>query len=130
MTFLQHVGSIFKKILHIGEEAAVIASPLITAYFPDVAPLFKNTLGFIIAEEATVASAPGTGVQKLANVVAKTYADASTFFQQNGIVIDQAKWGKIVSTLVDTVNLIPAPTTNPVAPGVQTAVVSTAAVQA
>jgi hypothetical protein len=109
-SFLQHLGSIFKKILHIGEEVATIASPFVTAYFPDVAPLFKNTLGFIMAEEATINATPGSGAQKLANVVSKSFADAQTFFTANGIVIDQVQWSKIVSTFVDTVNLIPAPT--------------------
>jgi hypothetical protein len=36
MTFLQHLGSTLKTVLHIGVEAAAVAEPVVGLAFPEV----------------------------------------------------------------------------------------------
>lgn len=109
MTFLQHAGSILKKILHIGEEAAIVAAPFVTVAFPEIAPLYTSTIGLAFTAETGAASVTGTGPQKLQQLVTGLMPIAQQWATQNGINWPQAEIQKWASAVVDTVNLIPAP---------------------
>ena len=110
MSFLQHVGGIFRKILHIGEEAAVVASPIIAVAFPSIAPLFNSAIGLAISAETTATAATGTGPQKLAQVVTGLNPLIDQFVHANNLgdwaSADRAKFA---SAIADALNLIPAP---------------------
>lgn len=110
MSFLASVGNFFRKALHIGEVAATVAEPIVLTAFPDIAPLYTSAIGLAISAESSAAAATGTGPQKLANVVTSLTPMAEKFFAQNGIQMDQAALAKWTSAVVDTLNLIPAPT--------------------
>jgi hypothetical protein len=45
MTLLQHLGSTLRKALHIGEEVAAVAEPVVAIAFPEVIPPYQSTLG-------------------------------------------------------------------------------------
>jgi len=108
MTFLQHVGGIFKNILHIGETVAIVASPVIDIAFPNVAPIYNSAIGLAISAETSSAGVSGTGTQKLAQVVANLEPMLAAWAAQNKIPWDQAGIQKWTSAVVDTLNLIPA----------------------
>lgn len=116
MTFLQHLGSALKKVLHIGEEAAIIAAPIVTIAFPEIAPLYTSTIGLAVTSEASAAAATGTGPQKLQQLMTGLMPAAQQWATQNGINWPQGEIQKWASAVVDTVNLIPAPTQSPVTP--------------
>ncbi len=109
-TFLQHTGSVLRKILHIGEEAAAVATPLVEAYFPEVAPLFISGIGLAQAAEATASATTGTGAQKLAQVVIGLNPLIDKFVANNKLGDwDAAGRAKFASAIADALNLIPAP---------------------
>lgn len=116
MSFLSHIGSFFKSVLHIGETAATIAEPFVITAFPDIAPLYTSALGLAVAAEATAPSLTGTGPQKLAQLVANLTPQAEAWAAKNGIVWSNADINKWASAVVDTMNLIPAPTATPAPP--------------
>jgi hypothetical protein len=110
MTFLQHVGSIVKKVLHIGEEAATLAAPIINIAFPNVAPIYNSAIGLALQAEGTADSAQGkTGTQKLASALAGIEPEVAAWAKANGITWDQAEIQKWLSAVVDTLNMVPAP---------------------
>lgn len=109
MTFLQHLGNILKSILHIGEEAAVIAQPLVAAAFPEIAPLYTSALGLAVTAEASAPALTGTGAQKLAQLVTNLVPQAEAWAAQNKITWPTADITKWASAVVDTLNMIPSP---------------------
>lgn len=116
MTFLQHVGNFFKKVLGITTTVAKDAEPEVDLLFPTVAPLYNSAVGLAIAAETMAPTTTGTGPQKLAQLVAGLEPQALAWAAQNGInwaVADIQKWA---SAVVDTINLIPSPTIPPVTP--------------
>ncbi len=116
-TFLSHFGKFLRNLLHIGEEVAVIAQPIVAAAFPDVAKLFSSAIGLAMAAEATAVSATGTGPQKLASVVTGLNPLIDNFTAANGLAPwqpeNRAKFG---SAIADALNLIPAPLAKPATP--------------
>lgn len=110
MSFLKHVGNFFRSVLHIGEEVAMVASPIIKVAFPDVSPLFNSAIGLAIAAEATVAGATGNGPQKLAQVVTGINPLIDKFVADNNLGSwASADRAKFASAIADALNLIPAP---------------------
>lgn len=118
MSFLQHFGNVLKNILHIGEEVAVIAEPAIAAAFPAIFPIYSSALGLALATQASAPTLTGTGPQKLAQLVSNLTPQLEAWAKQNGIVWDNASMTKWASAVVDTINLIPAPTVTPIVPPV------------
>jgi hypothetical protein len=116
MTFLQHVGSVLKKILHIGVEVATEAEPIIAVAFPEVMPLYQSTLGLATGAEAMAPTATGTGAQKLSQLVTALLPQAQAWAAKNNITWPEADIQKWASAVVDTVNLIPAPAATPTTP--------------
>ncbi len=110
MNWLDHVGSFFKKVLHIGVEVATIAEPVVAVAFPEVAPLYVSAIGLATAMQATAAAVPGTGPQKLAGLVQSLTPEIEAWTKKNGIEWNQADVSKWASALVETLKLIPAPT--------------------
>lgn len=109
-SFLSHVGGFLRRLLHIGEEAALIAQPIITAAFPDVAPLFNSAIGLALGAEATAATATGSGPQKLAQVVVGLNPLIDKFVADNKLgEFHQANREKFAAAIADALNLIPAP---------------------
>lgn len=115
MTFLQHLGNAFKKILGIATTVAKDAEPEVDILFPAVAPLYNSAVGLAVGAEAMAPALTGTGPQKLAQLVASLEPQAVAWAAQNGIVWPVADITKWASAVVDTINLIPAPTVAPVA---------------
>ena len=111
LTFLQHAGVVLKNILHIGEAVASVAEPIVDLAFPDVAPLYNSALGLAMSAQATAPSLTGTGPQKLAQLTANLIPQAEAWAQQNGITWNNADITKWASAVVDTLNMIPGPTT-------------------
>lgn len=108
MSFLQHLGSTLKKILGIGVKVATVAEPIVDIAFPAVAPLYNSAIGLAAAAEG-IAPGPGTGAQKLAQVLASIEPEIAAWAKQNNITWDQAAIEKWLSAVVDSLNLIPAP---------------------
>lgn len=113
MSFLSHVGNVFKKILGIAITVARDAEPIIAVAFPEVSPLYNSAVGLAIGAEAMAPQATGTGPQKLAQLMISLEPQAVAWAKQNGIVWPQADIQKWASAVVDTINLIPAPTVTP-----------------
>jgi|SRR5580698_7974981 len=111
MTFLQHLGSTLKKVLHIGIEVATDAEPIVTLAFPEVLPLYQSTLGLATGAEALAPTTSGTGAQKLSQLLSSLLPQAQTWAQKNNINWPADEIQKWASAVVDTVNLIPAPAT-------------------
>lgn len=116
MTFLQHVGGVFKKILGIsqivGKDAVIAAryaEPFVDIAFPEVAPLYNSAVGLAVGAEAMAPTLSGTGPQKLEQLTISLVPQALAWAQQNGIAWDQAGVQKWASAVVDTINMIPAP---------------------
>jgi hypothetical protein len=114
MTFLQHLGNAFKKILGIAVTVAKDAEPEVDILFPTVAPLYNSAVGLAVGAEAMAPTLTGTGPQKLAQLVASLEPQVLAWAAQNGVVWDSAAIQKWASAVVDTINLIPAPTVAPV----------------
>lgn len=108
-SFLQHLGSVLRNILHIGEEAAVVATPIVTMAFPEIAPLYTSALGLAISAEGTLGTATGTGVQKLQSIAPQIIALGQKFAADNGFTWVEKEITEWASAVVDTVNRIPAP---------------------
>lgn len=70
MNFLKHLGSLFKSIVHIGEQTAFIAEPFVALAVPQVAGIFNTTLKTIVGGEAVFTNAAkntsGSGADKAA----------------------------------------------------------------
>jgi hypothetical protein len=115
MSFLGHVGNVFKKILGIAVTVAKDAEPIIDLAFPAIAPLYNSAVGLAIGAEAMAPTATGTGPQKLEQVMTFLAPQALAWAKQNGIVWPEADIQKWASAVVDTMNLVPAPTVPPVA---------------
>ena len=109
MTFLQHVGGIFKGVLNIGTAVAKDAAPIVDIAFPEVAPIYNSAIGLAVAAEASAASATGTGPQKLSQLVQNITPQVEAWAKTNGIQWDNAAITKWASAVVDTLNLIPGP---------------------
>lgn len=109
MTFLQHVGSILRKVLHIGIEAAQDAEPAVDLAFPQLAPLYNSAVGLAFSTEATIPTLTGTGEQKLTQLAANFVPGAQAWAKANNITWPAAAITKWASAVVDTINLIPAP---------------------
>ena len=111
MNFLKSFGHFLMKVIHVGEEAAVIAAPFVNQYVSkDVAALFNSSLGFAYAAEATAAGVTGTGAQKLAQVVTNVNPLIDQFVSSNNLgTFAAADRQKFVSALVDALNLLPGP---------------------
>ena len=110
MTFLQHLGNTLKKVLHIGIEVATDAEPIVALAFPEVVPLYQSTLGLATGAEALAPTATGTGAQKLSQLIASLLPQAQAWAQKNSINWPAEEIQKWASAVVDTINLIPAPT--------------------
>ena len=110
MTFLQHIGGFFKKVLNVGTEAAKIAEPVIDLVFPQIGPIYNSAIGLAVAAEASATAATGTGPQKLSQLVENITPQVQSWAKANGVVWDQAAITKWASAVVDTLNMIPAPT--------------------
>jgi hypothetical protein len=111
MTFLQHLGSTLKTVLHIGVEAAAVAEPIVALAFPEVIPLYQSTLGLAAGAEALAPTVTGTGPQKLSQLLSTLLPQAQAWAQANNINWPTDEIQKWASAVVDTVNLIPAPAT-------------------
>jgi hypothetical protein len=109
MSFLANVGNVFKKILGIATTAAVIARPFVITAFPELAAIYTSAIGLAVGAEA-INPGSGTGPQKLSTVVAALMPQITAWASSNGIVWAQEDIKKWTSTLVDTLNMIPAPT--------------------
>ena len=109
VSVLQHIGQVLRKALHIGEEIAAVAEPIVALRFPEVAPLYASTLGMAVQSEALLGSEPGTGLQKMQIAAPQLVANAQAWAKANNIDwpdADVQKWG---SAVIDTMNLIPSP---------------------
>lgn len=109
-SFLDHLGSILRTILHIGETLATVAEPEIALAFPQILPIYSTALGLAVSAQATAATVTGSGPQKLADLTSKLLPQVQAWATENGIVWPEADITKWASALVDTMNLIPAPT--------------------
>src|SRR6266702_2850154 len=105
MTFLQHVGGVFKKILGIATAIATVAEPIVDIAFPAIAPLYNSAVGLAIGAEAMAPTLTGTGPQKLAQLVASLEPQAEAWAKANGITWPTADIQKWASAVVDTINL-------------------------
>jgi hypothetical protein len=121
MTLLQHVGNFFKKALGIAVTVAKDAEPIVDLAFPAIAPLYNSAVGLAVGAEAMAPTLTGTGAQKLAQLSASLLPQVTAWAAANGIVWPAEDITKWASAVVDTMNLIPAPTVAPVAPAVKAA---------
>lgn len=125
MSFLTHVGNVFKQILGIAITVAKDTEPvadiaLTAAGLGGLVQMYNTGIGLAVGAEAMAPSLTGTGPQKLAQLVASLTPQAIAWAAQNGVVWPADQITKWASAVVDTINLIPAPTA-PVVPAVKTA---------
>lgn len=91
---LDHVGQIALTVLHFGEVAAVIASPVISAQFgPGIGAAVQNgVISVMNMEQAANAAGQGkAGAQKLAAVEQSVIAGLPALEQQFGLTVPQDK---------------------------------------
>ncbi len=120
MTFLQHVGHVFKVILGVAERTEPVVDLALTlAGLGGIVPIYNSTIGLAIGAEGTAPTLTGTGPQKLAQLVASLTPQAQAWALANKINWPAADIQKWASAVVDTINLIPAPPALPVAPTVK-----------
>ncbi len=120
MTFLQHVGHVFKVILGVAERTEpVVDLALMLTGLGAIIPIYNSTIGLIIGAEGTAATATGTGPQKLAQVTAGIVQQATAWAVANKINWPEAEIQKWASAVADTLNMIPAPPALPAAPAVK-----------
>ena len=110
MSILQHIGNVLRKILYIGTEVGYVAEPIVDLAFPQVAGIYNSAIGLAMSTEASSSSISGTGAQKLGQLTENLVPGMLEWAKKNGIVWSIADITKWASAVVDTVNLIPAPT--------------------
>lgn len=110
LTFLQHTGNFFKKVLGIAVTVAKDAEPEVDILFPAIAPIYNSAVGLAVGAETMAPTLAGTGPQKLAQLMVALEPQAVAWAAANGIVWPVADIQKWASAVVDTINLIPAPT--------------------
>lgn len=116
MTFLQHMGNFFKKVLGIAVTIAKDAEPAIDTAFPAIAPIYNSAVGLAVGAETMAPALTGTGPQKLAQLMTSLEPQVVAWAAANGVVWPVADIQKWASAVVDTINLIPAPTVAVVPP--------------
>ena len=109
MSFLQHLGNFFKSALGIAVKVAAAAEPIVDVAFPEVASIYNSAIGLAVGAEAMAPTLTGTGPQKLAQLTASLLPPVSAWAKANGVTWDDADIQKWASAVVDTINLIPAP---------------------
>lgn len=119
MSFLQHVGNVFKKILGIAVNVAKVVEPevdlaLTASGLSGLVGLYNSSVGLAFGAETMAPSVTGTGAQKLAQLIAGLEPQAVAWAAQNGIVWPVADIQQWASDVVDTLNKIPSPTVAPV----------------
>lgn len=116
MTFLQHLGNFFKKVLGIAVTVAKVAEPFVDTLFPAIGPIYNSAVGLAIGAETMAPATTGTGPQKLAQLMVSLEPQVAAWAAANGIVWTTAGIQKWASAVVDTINLIPPPTVAPIPP--------------
>ena len=118
MTFLQHLGKVFKKVLGITVEVAKDTEPevdlaLTAAGLSGLVGMYNGAVGLAVGAETMAPSLTGTGPQKLSQLLTTLEPQAIKWAADNNInwPVDQIK--KWSSAVVDTINLIPAPLVSP-----------------
>lgn len=94
LSVLDHVGQVALKVLHFGEVAAVVASPVISATFgPGIGAAVQNGVITVMNMEqaAKAAGADKNGVAKLAAVEQSVVADLPALEAQFGLTVPQDK---------------------------------------
>ncbi len=114
LTFLQHMGNFFKKVLGIAVTVAKDAEPEVDLAFPAIAPIYNSAVGLAVGAETMAPTLTGTGPQKLAQLMTSLEPQVVAWAQQNGVVWPLADIQTWASAVVDTINLIPAPTVAPI----------------
>lgn len=115
MSFLQHVGNVFKKILGIAVTVAKNTEPevdlaLTATGLSGLVGLYNSSVGLAFGAETMSPALTGTGPQKLAQLIAGLEPQAVAWAAQNGIVWPVADIQSWASDVVDTLNKIPSPT--------------------
>ena len=111
VSFLKAVGHDFKKgldyILPIAETAGEVA---VSMFAPSLGALFNQTVGAVVtAEQAAVAAGQaGSGVQKLAAVVALMGPLIKTALTDAGKAADDAAVQNYINSIVTILNALPA----------------------
>jgi hypothetical protein len=114
MSFLDHLGNAVKKILGIAVTVAKDAEPIVDVAFPEIASIYNSALGLAAGAQAMAPTLTGTGPQKLAQLSASLIPQVTAWAAANGVVWNDADITKWASAVVDTINLIPAPTVAPI----------------
>jgi len=110
-SILQDIGKGFKKIFSVVVDAAVVAEPIVDTLFPGLASLYNTTvLAVANAENAAISAGAqnGTGVQKLALVVASIESSFNAYAKANGLAAPTtATIEAYVNAVVASLNAIP-----------------------
>lgn len=122
MTFLDHIGNAIKKILGIANASEPLVDlGLAAAGLGGIIPLYNSALGLATGAQALAPTVSGTGPQKLAQLTASLLPMAKQFAVANRLSWPDAEIQKWASAVVDTMNLIPAPTLTAVTSTIQVA---------
>lgn len=119
MTFLQHLGSFFKKVLQIGTAVAVAAEPAVAIFLPGIKDLFNSTVDHIVTAEGTAAAIGqqnGSGAQKAAAVIQALEPTLMDWGVKNGVTITPEQKQKWLDGSVALLNIFSAPTVQAVIP--------------
>lgn len=111
-TILSDIGNGLKKFFGVAVVAAQVATPLVDAAFPGIAPLYTATVAAAAQAEAAAVAAgqqSGTGPQKLAMVVSAIEKQFNDFAAANGISnVQTSTIENWVNAVVASLNAIPA----------------------
>lgn len=108
-SILEKVGEVSLKVLHIGETAAVVASPIISATFgPAIGALVSNTAQDVLVAEqaANAAGMQKAGAQKAQAVVQSLASSLPGIEKDFGITVPQEKQSDFVQAIFNLTGLI------------------------
>src|ERR1017187_3883956 len=112
-SFLSGIGHFFKKEAPLIAGIGAVAAPYLNLVAPGVGTAV-GLLSNLILKEEQAATAPGTGAQKSANVIATGGAAVIQLLQQEGITANEVDLQKLIDGIVAVLNAIPAPAAVPV----------------
>lgn len=113
-TILSDIGHGLKLFFTGAVTVAKAAEPVVDILFPGVSVLYNTTVNAVAAAESAAIAAGsqnGTGVQKLAMVVASVENDFAAYAKANNITYDTTHITAWVNAVVASLNAIPASVT-------------------
>lgn len=108
---LSSIGHGLSVFFNVATKVAAAAEPIVAVAFPGISPLYNATVVEVMKAEGLAIAAGqqnGSGVQKLALVVASIEREFDAYAKANGIVYDTTHIEAWVNAVVAGLNALPA----------------------